>query len=53
VIIKPHILFPYYWTDDRPEKFGNAWAAHHWARSWWTQQMWTDLERAKANPLNT
>jgi len=41
-IVEPWVCFPYYWTDQKPKTFGDAWAAHHWARSWWTAKEWDE-----------
>lgn len=43
VIIDCKTMFPYYWSEHKPNNYGNAWAAHHWGRSWWTKKEWDDF----------
>lgn len=43
VITEPWVCFPYYWTQERPEKISGSWAAHHWGRSWWTDEDWRNF----------
>jgi hypothetical protein len=50
VVIRPAVLFPYYWTDDRPQTYPTtAWAAHHWARSWWGEEEWANFNASRTN----